>query len=207
MKISNINRFQVNLDDTNQPRSRIGRSYSRTQTFLTGQLVPIYVKEVLPNETLKLDFSSLVRSITPAVPTMDNAFIDYYFFFVPNRLCTSQPNDWQKVVGENFGGYWFNPTEQTLVNTFNTVNISSLNTETIGLKTYKIAPQSLLNLLGAPVLEVSRVLSSPASSGVINTLAPRAYYRIFDERLPKSLAFQLWGACVFSSLNHSSKIR
>ena len=80
MKISNINRFQVNLDDTNQPRSRIGRSYSRTQTFLTGQLVPIYVKEVLPNETLKLDFSSLVRSITPAVPTMDNAFIDYYFF-------------------------------------------------------------------------------------------------------------------------------
>lgn len=182
MKLNNVNRFQVNPVDTDQPRSRIGRSYSRTQTFLTGQLVPIYVKEVLPNETLKLDMSSVVRSITPAVPVMDNAFIDYFFFFVPNRLCTANKDDWQKICGENTSGFWAPSSTSTLANTGNTVDIKSLISDTIGAVSYKIAPQSLLNFLGAPVLPVSRVgTGSTNTTGVINTLAPRAYYKIWDE--------------------------
>ena len=81
MKINNLNRFQVNPVSLDINRSRIGREYSNTTTFITGDLVPIYVHETIPGETLKLDFSSVVRSLTPAVPVMDNAFIDFYFFF------------------------------------------------------------------------------------------------------------------------------
>ena len=179
MKINNLNRFQVNPVGLDINRSRIGREYSNTTTFITGDLVPIYVHETIPGETLKLDFSSVVRSLTPAVPVMDNAFIDFYFFFVPNRLCTNAKDDWQKVCGENTSGYWAPSTEADLANTSNTVNINSFSTQTINSVSYKVAPQSLGNYLGLPVLPTSRVVNG--TSSVINTLAPRAYINIWNE--------------------------
>lgn len=183
MKINNLNRFQVNPTNIDMQRSRIGRDYSNTTTFLTGDLVPIYVHECLPGETLKLDFSSLVRSLTPAVPVMDNAFIDYYFFFVPNRLCTYDPKTWQKVCGENTNGYWAPASDQALFDSTNDrVNIKDLQAQTINNVAYKVAPQSLLNYLGCAVLPSSRVgTGSTNFSGLINLLAPRAYYSIWNE--------------------------
>lgn len=183
MKINNLNRFQVNPSNIDMQRSRIGRDYSNTTTFLTGDLVPIYVHECLPGETLKLDFSSLVRSLTPAVPVMDNAFIDYYFFFVPNRLCTYDSKTWQKVCGENTSSYWAPASEQTLFDSTNDrVNIKDLQVQTINNVNYKVAPQSLLNYLGCAVLPTTRVgTGSTNFTGMINLLAPRAYYAIWNE--------------------------
>lgn len=183
MKINNLNRFQVNPTNIDMQRSRIGRDFSNTTTFLTGDLVPIYVHECLPGESLRLDFSSLVRSLTPAVPVMDNAFIDYYFFFVPNRLCCyDKTTMWQKVCGENTNGYWAPASEQSLFDSTNDrVNIKDLQVQTINNVGYKVAPQSLLNYLGCAVLPSSRVgTGSTNFSGLINLLAPRAYYEIWN---------------------------
>lgn len=207
MKINNLNRFQVNPVSLDRPRSRIGRQFSNTTTFLTGKLVPIYVHEVLPGETLKLDFSSLTRSITPAVPVMDNAFEDFFFFFVPNRLCTANEKDWQKVCGENTSGFWAPSSESTLVSTGNTVDLKNLTVhiDSAGQQ-WRVAPQSLLNYLGVAPLTTSRVgTGATNTTGVINTLACRAYYKIWDEwfRDENTQAPHIWNA---NSLGSPSSI-
>lgn len=206
MKNVNINRFEINPVNLDIKRSRIGREYSNTTTFLTGDLVPIYVKEVIPGETLKLDFSSVVRSITPAVPVMDNAFLDYYFFFVPNRLCTRNKDDWQKVCGENTGGYWA-PSAETDLFTSNGIDLQSLQAQVIGNVNYKIAPQSLLNYLGAPVLTTARV-STGTGVSKINLLAPFAYQNIWNEWFRDEntqVPFNLWNQKNYLGANSSNQ--
>lgn len=79
------------------PRSQFNRSFGRKQTFDADYLVPIFVDEVLPGDTLNLSMTSFARLATPIVPFMDNLHMDYFFFFVPNRLVW---NNWQKFNGE-----------------------------------------------------------------------------------------------------------
>lgn len=89
-------------------RSRFDRSNRLLTTFNTGELIPIYCDEVLPGDTVTMDVSSLVRMSTPIFPTMDSAFMDTYFFFVPNRLVWEH---WKEFNGENNSTYWTQPTE------------------------------------------------------------------------------------------------
>ena len=63
-----------------------------------GDLIPFLVEEVLPGDTFNLKLSKLVRLSTSIHPTMDNLYLDTYFFFVPNRLIW---DNWQKFMGEN----------------------------------------------------------------------------------------------------------
>lgn len=182
MKINNMNRFQMNPVNLDISRSRIKKPFGTKITLNSGKLVPFYVKEIVPGETLKLDYASVIRSITPAAPVMDNSFIDFYFFWVPHRLSTIGEKDWQKVCGENVAGYWAPNTESTLINTNNSYNIKDLNVSSLGSTSFKVAPQSLLDYLGIAVLPASRVgTGSGNSSGVINTLASRAYFKIWNE--------------------------
>ena len=62
-----------------------------------GYLVPIFVDEVLPGDTIKLNMTSFTRLATPLFPIMDNMHLDSFFFFVPNRLVW---DNWQKFMGE-----------------------------------------------------------------------------------------------------------
>ena len=79
------------------PRSTFNRSKGHKTTFDAGYLVPIYVDEVLPGDTFKFNFSAFMRLATPLHPFMDNMFLDWMAFFVPNRLVW---NNWQKFNGE-----------------------------------------------------------------------------------------------------------
>lgn len=84
-------------------RSSFDLSFDHKTTFNTGELVPIYVQEILPGDTFSLDTSFIVRMQTPIKPVMDNAYIDIYFFFVPNRLTWDK---WEEFMGENKDGAW-----------------------------------------------------------------------------------------------------
>nr|QJB19176.1 MAG: major capsid protein [Microvirus sp.] len=79
------------------PRSSFDRSHGIKTTFNSGYLVPVFVDEVLPGDTLHLTMTGFGRLATPIVPFMDNLFCDSFFFFVPNRLIWS---NWQKFNGE-----------------------------------------------------------------------------------------------------------
>ena len=52
-----------------------------------------------------------MRMATPIFPVMDNAFCDFYFFFVPNRLLWEH---WKEFMGENKATAWTPKTEYSV---------------------------------------------------------------------------------------------
>ena len=79
------------------PRSRFNVQTSHKTTFDAGNLVPIYVDEVLPGDTFSLSCTAFGRMATPIFPIMDNLHMDTFFFFVPYRLLWS---NWKRFMGE-----------------------------------------------------------------------------------------------------------
>jgi hypothetical protein len=79
------------------PRSRFDRSHTVKDTFDFDYLIPFYVDEVLPGDTFNCTVHSFARLATQIVPIMDNMYLDYFFFFVPNRLLMT---NWKKLMGE-----------------------------------------------------------------------------------------------------------
>lgn len=92
-------------------RSRFQRNSDNKTTFNTGDLIPIYLDEVLPGDTHEIDMACVMRMATPIFPVMDNAFCDFYFFFVPNRLLWEH---WKEFMGENKETAWTPKTEYSI---------------------------------------------------------------------------------------------
>jgi len=111
------------------PRSIFDRSNQIKTSFNAGDLVPIEVwNDVMPGDTIQMNIAEIIR-MTSALktPVMDNAYLDIYFFFVPNRLVNS---NWEKFMGEND-----NPWAQTTAYTIPKINAPS----STGWKTGTIA--------------------------------------------------------------------
>lgn len=91
-------------------RAKFDRPFNLLTTMNEGDLVPIYVDEVLPADTFKINMNALVRMATPLYPVMDNSNIDFYFFFVPARLLW---NHFENLMGQNDATFWAETTEYT----------------------------------------------------------------------------------------------
>lgn len=92
-------------------RSRFQRNSDNKTTFNTGDLIPIYLDEVLPGDTHQIDVACVMRMATPIFPVMDNAYCDFYFFFVPDRLLWVH---WKEFMGENKETAWTPKTEYSV---------------------------------------------------------------------------------------------
>lgn len=79
------------------PRSTFDRQHGYKTTFNAGELVPIFVDEVLPGDTMDCKMVAFGRLATPIHPFMDNMFVDTFFFAIPIRLVW---DNWQKFNGE-----------------------------------------------------------------------------------------------------------
>ena len=79
------------------PRSVFDRSCGLKTEFNSGLLIPIFIDEALPGDTLTMKMTAFARTATPLFPVMDNAYMDFFFFAVPNRLVW---DNWQKFNGE-----------------------------------------------------------------------------------------------------------
>ncbi len=150
----------VNLD---LQRSKFQRNFNHKTTFKEGDLVPVYFDEVLPGDTFSVDSSFLIRMATPIFPVMDNAAIDLYFFFVPNRLVWDH---WQQFCGENTSAPWVQTTEYQIPQ----INFSKND----GMFSYGATNYSVMNYFGIP--------SVVANSGLsVSDLPNRAYRLIWNE--------------------------
>lgn len=118
----NFNDNPISLDIS---RSRFNRDSSVKMSFNVGELIPFYVDEVLPGDTMEVSTSKVVRMQTLLTPVMDNMYLDTYYFFVPNRLVWDH---WTNLMGENDTTSWYpsvdysvpqitSPTSRTLVDT------------------------------------------------------------------------------------------
>ncbi len=151
----------VNLD---LQRSKFQRNFNHKTTFKEGDLVPVYFDEVLPGDTFSVDSSFLVRMATPIFPVMDNAAIDLYFFFVPNRLVWDH---WQEFCGENTSAPWTQTTEYQIPQLlFDNVSGSNYG--------YGATNYSVMNYFGLPSCIISSGLS-------VSDLPNRAYRLIWNE--------------------------
>lgn len=93
------------IPEANIQRSKFDRGHGAKTTFNAGDLIPIFVDEALPGDTLSLNLSSFARLATPLKPVMDNMMMETFFFAVPNRLL------WQNW--ERFNGAQDNPGDST----------------------------------------------------------------------------------------------
>jgi hypothetical protein len=80
------------------PRSSFDRSFSHKLTMDAGMLVPCFLDEVVPGDTMNLQTNMFVRMASPlTVPIMDDMFVDVQYFFVPSRILW---DNWKKFQGE-----------------------------------------------------------------------------------------------------------
>ena len=79
-----------------------------------GDLIPLYVDEVLPGDTISCKLNGLIRMATPLYPVMDNCYLDTYAFFVPCRLLWEH---WENLMGQNDSSYWAEKTEYSVPQT------------------------------------------------------------------------------------------
>lgn len=84
------------IPSVNSPRSKFDRSFATKDTFNFDELVPIFVDEILPGDTCNLNVKSFARLAPQVRPLMDNMYLDFFFFFVPNRLVW---DNWERFCG------------------------------------------------------------------------------------------------------------
>lgn len=156
-------------------RSRFKRDQNVKFTFDAGKLIPFYVDEVLPGDTFSVDTIGLVRMTTPIFPVMDNAYLDVYYFFVPNRIVWE---NWQEFCGENTSGAW----EQKEVYSVPQINIGvgtiDKNGKTQTKEKATPAENSILDYMGIPTKINTGAVNNKLS---INALPVRSYVKIWNE--------------------------
>ena len=79
------------------PRSTFERNHGIKFTMDADYLIPFYVDEILPGDTVQLNANFVAKLASPTVtPVMDNMYFDTHWFFVPNRLTW---DNWEKFQG------------------------------------------------------------------------------------------------------------
>nr|DAN04395.1 MAG TPA: Major capsid protein [Microviridae sp.] len=141
-------------------RTRFNRDQTILTTFDSGKLIPFYVDEVLPGDTFNVDTTAIIRMTTPKYPVFDDAFIDFYYFYCPNRILW---DDFKQFMGEVENKPWM-PT-----------------------KDYKV-PQIIVNGTaenGCPyegsILDYMGIPTKVKNKFQINALPIRAYVMIWNE--------------------------
>lgn len=141
-------------------RTRFNRDQTILTTFDAGRLIPFYVDEVLPGDTFSVDTAAIIRMTTPKYPVMDDSFIDFYYFFCPNR-----------ILWDNFK-YFMGEVEETPWMPTKTYTVPQIKIN--GNKTFPMPNEkSILDYMGVPT-KVEKPFS-------INALPIRAYVKIWNE--------------------------
>lgn len=156
----NNERHFLQIPEMHASRTRFNRDQTILTTFDSGKLVPFFVDEVLPGDTFQVDTTAIIRMTTPKYPVMDNAYIDLYYFYTPNRILW---DNFKHFMGEVEETPWM-PTKAYAV-----PQIKINGTDA------KPAPdeRSILDYMGVPTK-----IKKPFS---INALPIRAYVKIWNE--------------------------
>lgn len=156
----NNERHFLNAPQLHASRTRFKRDQTILTTFNSGELIPFFVDEVLPGDTFNVNTSAIIRMTTPKYPVMDDAFIDFYYFYCPNRILW---DNFKHFMGEIESTPW-TPTKN-----YSVPQIKINGNETEGLP----REGSILDYMGIPT-KVKNVFS-------VNALPIRAYVKIWNE--------------------------
>lgn len=156
----NNERHFLNVPQMHTSRTRFNRDQTILTTFDSGKLIPFFVDEVLPGDTFQVDTSAIIRMTTPKYPVMDDAYIDFYYFYCPNRILW---DDFKNFMGEVEDKPWA-PTKE-----YRMPQIACLGSEESPVPFEK----SILDYMGVPTKIKNQFR--------INALPVRAYVKIWNE--------------------------
>lgn len=156
----NNERHFLQVPQMHTSRTRFNRDQTILTTFDSGKLIPFFVDEVLPGDTFQIDTSAIIRMTTPKYPVMDDAFIDFYYFYCPNRILW---DNFKAFMGEAEDKPWM-PTKTYSVPQIMIDNSKEAESPKNG---------SILDYMGVP----TRV----KNSFWVNALPVRAYVKIWNE--------------------------
>ena len=144
-------------------RTRFNRDQTILTTFDSGKLIPFYVDEVLPGDTFNVNTTAIIRMTTPKYPVFDDAFIDLYYFYCPNRILW---DNFKYFMGEIEDTPWM-PTKEYKV-------------PQIRVKKNAVNPSTKYPLEGS-ILDYMGVPTKVGETFEVNALPIRAYVKIWNE--------------------------
>ena len=156
----NNERHFLNVPQMHTSRTRFNRDQTILTTFDSGKLIPFFVDEVLPGDTFQVDTSAIIRMTTPKFPVMDDAFIDFYYFYCPNRILW---DDFKYFMGEVEDTPWAPTVEYRMP------ELACIGTESSPVP----FERSILDYMGVPT-KIKKEFR-------INALPVRAYVKIWNE--------------------------
>ena len=161
----NNERHFNSVPQTHVSRTRFKRDQNILTTFDAGKLIPFYVDEVLPGDTFNVKTAAIIRMTTPKYPVMDDAYIDFYYFFCPNRILW---DNFKRFMGEADDAPWM-PTK-----TYRVPKII-IDAPYEGSSPYE---ESILDYMGVPTKIIKK---GEAKKVEVNALPVRAYVKIWNE--------------------------
>lgn len=148
------------IPEVKASRTRFNRDQTILTTFDSGKLIPFYVDEVLPGDTFNINTTAIIRMTTPKYPVMDDAFIDFYYFYCPNRILWDH---FKQFMGE---------VEETPWMPKKTYKVPEIIIETANSDQLPYEG-SILDYMGVP--------TKIKGTFKINALPVRAYVKIWNE--------------------------
>lgn len=167
----NNERHFNNVPQTHVSRTRFKRDQNILTTFDAGKLIPFYVDEVLPGDTFSVSTAAIIRMTTPKYPVFDDAFIDFYYFFCPNRILW---DNFKRFMGEADDAPW-TPTKTYKVPKIKIGFENNTDNSRVGPK-----EGSILDYMGVPT-NVIKEADIGNKTIEINALPIRAYVKIWNE--------------------------
>lgn len=156
------------VPETHVSRTRFKRDQNILTTFDAGKLIPFYVDEVLPGDTFSIDTAAIIRMTTPKYPVMDDAYIDFYYFYCPNRILW---DNFKRFMGEADETPWM-PTK-----TYKVPKILIYNEEGGAVRGYP-DENTILDYMGVPTKAIQK---GKVGKFEVNALPIRAYVKIWNE--------------------------
>lgn len=153
------------VPETHVSRTRFKRDQNILTTFDAGKLIPFYVDEVLPGDTFSVDTAAIIRMTTPKYPVMDDAYVDFYYFFCPNRIVW---DNFKRFMGEADEVPWM-PTK--------TYRVPKIKIPA-GERADRPYEASILDYMGIPTKAVKKGTQNEID---VNALPIRAYVKIWNE--------------------------
>lgn len=159
--LDNNSKFSY-VPGTRASRSIFDLSNSVKTSFDAAQLVPFYYEEVLPGDTFNVETNLIARMQTLVAPVMDDLYLDFFYFFVPNRIVWDH---WKEFMGENTKSAWYPETE------YNVPQISVAPSKSVAAK-------SVADYFGIPPITVPQ---GEKNAFTFSALPFRAYAEIWNE--------------------------
>lgn len=153
----------------NHPRTQFDLSHNRLLTCNTGDFVPCLAEPIFPGDTVKLDTASLTRLATSLHQTMDQAYIEFAFFFVPNIFIW---DNFDKFLGAND-----DPWAQEIDFTIPQLKLGLEDNSDIAT----VSPGSLLNHLALPAGDYGSDEISSDDYMSIDILPLRAVFQVYND--------------------------